>query len=153
MNDLESIISILCNLATCKLILDEPNAAIALCNKALKYDDKYPRAYERRAAARIQLMHYELAQTDIETAYKLSPDLTISTKLEEHTKKIQSQISTHRKVYKKMMKGGQSCESVPDLQNEKWFKWLKKATWLMIIPLSIYRSLKSTCTRNKHVDI
>jgi tetratricopeptide (TPR) repeat protein len=153
-NDLDSILTILCNLASCKLILEEPNAAVALCNKALKYDDKYPRAYERRAAARIQLMQYELAKSDIETANKLAPELSIQTKLEEYTKKISAALAKHSKVYKKMMKGGQNkIENQVNFEKEEWFKWLKKATWFMTIPLNIYKTIKSTCNRRAYSQI
>ncbi|XP_013190947.1 uncharacterized protein LOC106135250 [Amyelois transitella] len=91
------------NLAHCQLHYKEYDAALELCNKALKYDPDSLKALYRRCTAYIGLRKYEEAWTDIQHVLRLDPNdkaaQNKATQLRPKVEKIQKEYTS---VIKKM---------------------------------------------------
>lgn len=144
MNSNAEIVVLLCNLATCKLAMNQPYSAYKLASSAIELNSKFARAYERRAAASIKLLQFDSAIEDIETASNLDPDEGVKQKLTEYVQ------------YLKKVSASSSYDDTRDIQNsdeEDTVPLLDYISWVFNMPSSFYRKLRSSCTRRSRVEV
>ena len=127
----------LCNLATCKLAMNQAYRAYKIASSAIQMDKTCARAYERRAAASIKLLQFDQAIRDIETAFSLNPDDGVKQKLNEYIN------------YLKKASGPNSLDE--DSDEDESVPLLDYITWILHVPGSLYRKLKSNCTRSSKI--
>ena len=144
MNSNPEIVVLLCNLATCKLAMNQPYSAYKLASSAIELNSKFARAYERRALASIKLLQFDSAIEDIETASNLDPDEGVKQKLTEYVQ------------YLKKVSATSSYNDTRDLENsdeEDTVPLLYYISWVFNMPSSLYRKLRSSCTRRSRVEV
>ncbi|XP_053613592.1 uncharacterized protein LOC128677049 [Plodia interpunctella] len=91
------------NLAHCQLQFEEYDAALELCNKALKYDSDSLKALYRRCTAYIGLHKYEEAWVDIQHVLRLDPnDKAAQNKASQIRPKVEKITKEYNAVIKKM---------------------------------------------------
>jgi len=144
MNNNLEIVVLLCNLATCKLAMNQPYSAYKLASSAIELDNKFARAYERRAAASIKLLQFDSAIEDIETASDLGPDEAVKQKLAEYVQYLQKASASSSYDETRDIESSDEEDIVP---------LLDYISWVFYIPSNLYRKLRSSCTRRSRVEV
>ena len=106
------------NEAQCRLRLEEPSAASALCSRVLERDPQNVKALYRRACARLELQEYLEARRDLASAAKLEPtNREVRAKLAACKEAAEAQRRQERALYSAMM-SGKAEETPPEAPSQ-----------------------------------
>lgn len=141
LEDKNTVVIVLCNLASCMINQNQFNSAIYLTQQALNIQPENPRAYERRAQAFSSVGNIQEAENSLHTGLKYSSDnKSLETKMKKMLSDLHKDKAKSKEIYKKMIENKSKLDVfIP--------KWLVKVTKIALYPFSAFSNLTSMCKR------